>query len=239
MLILGAFAALLAAENPSASELMRQAYAAFQAGEGDQSLKLADRAVAAEPHEPRWLNGRGMLRFRLGRIRPSIEDFDRAIMLDPESEPHHWQRGISYYYAGEYEEGARQFEIHRTVNPHDVENAVWHYLCMARWKNITEAEASLIPIAGDRRVPMMEVHALFAGKATPENVLEAARAGEPSDEELHQRLFYAHLYLGLYHEAHGRADESLKHIRLAAEKYAEPHYMGDVARVHLNLRKPK
>jgi lipoprotein NlpI len=235
--LIGVTAASLApGPAPDAAALVRQAEAAMRAGDGEKALELAGRAIEAQPADPRGWNYRGALHFRLARIEESIADFNRAISLDPDHEPHHWQRGISYYYAGEYEKGARQFEIHQTVNRHDVENAVWHFLCVTRWKGLDEAQRQLIPIEGDGRVPMMQVHALFAGRATPEQVLTAAQADEPPPRELHHRLFYAHLYLGLYHEAHGRADQSLEHMSLAVERFAQPHYMGDVARVHLQLR---
>ena len=47
--------------------------------------------------------------------------------------------------------------------------------------------------------------------------------------------FYAHLYLGLYFEALGDAKLAREHITRAAEDFSENHYMGDVARVHLQL----
>ena len=124
-----------------------------------------------------------------------------------------------------------------TVNPDDVENAAWHYLCLARSKGVDHARRALIPVApgADPRVPMDQIHALYAGRGTPEQVLAAARAGdaEAPPRERNRRLMYAHLYLGLYHEAAGGADKAKEHITLAAEKYAlEDDYMSDVARVH-------
>src|SRR5437016_5530897 len=75
---------------------------------------------------------RGMQRFRENKIAESIRDFDRAAELDPHNAPNLWQRGISDYYAGKFQAGRRQFESHQTVNPDDVENAAWHFLCVAR-----------------------------------------------------------------------------------------------------------
>ena len=77
---------------------------------------------------------------------------------------------------------------------------------------------------------------MFAGKAKPEDVLAAAEAGGPDERELRNRLCYAELYLGLYFEAKGEAEKSLGHIRKAAKDYSMPHYMGEVARVHLRAR---
>lgn len=180
---------------------------------------------------------RGSEYFRLGKIRESIADFDKEIELEPARAPQHWQRGISYYYAGRFEDGRKQFELHQTVNSSDVENAVWHFLCVVRSGNVAKARASLIPIQGDRRVPMMQVYALFAGKGTVDAVLAAANSGAPPPAELRQRLFYAHLYLGLYFEATEEAKRAAEHIDRAAGEFAVEHYMGDVARVHQKLRR--
>ena len=190
----------------------------------------------AEPADIRAVQRRGEDHFRQGRFKESVADFDRVIALDPSREPYHWQRGISLYYAGEYKRGAEQFEKHRTVNPDDVENAAWHYVCVARASGVEKAKASLIPIAEDARVPMMKIHALFAGKATPRDVLDAAESNGAKGDRLKLQQFYAHLYVGLYHEAQGEAKAAREHI-LLAEKHAGDDYMGDVARVHAALFK--
>ena len=44
---------------------------------------------------------------------------------------------------------------------------------------VDKARAGILKIGRDRRVPMMEVYALFAGKAQPADVLAAAKRGEP------------------------------------------------------------
>ena len=180
-------------------------------------------------------NSRGEDLFRTGRFRESVADFDRAIVLEPAREPYHWQRGISLYYAGDFERGAKQFELHRTVNPQDVENAAWHYLCVARLAGPLAARRQLIVIQRHARVPLMQIYGLLAGTATADDVLRAAQAGKPTEDELTERLFYAHLYLALFHEAAGESDAAREHIRLAADQYSQPDYMGDVARVHAAL----
>ena len=180
---------------------------------------------------------RGWLKFRLGKFDESIVDFDRVVALHREQEPQQWQRGIVYYYAKRFAEGRKQFELHQTVNPSDVENAVWHYLCVARLESVEKARAALIPIRADGRVPMMKVHELFAGKAKPEDVLKAAESGTPSLAQRNRQLFYAHLYLGLYYEAAGDVLKTREHIYKAATDFTSDQYMGDVARVHAGLLK--
>ncbi|HVX11909.1 MAG TPA: tetratricopeptide repeat protein [Pirellulales bacterium] len=193
----------------------------------DQAIKLAPRDAEAYEH-------RGSERFKLGRIADSIADFDQEIALDPKREPGHWKRGISYYYAGRYDEGRRQFEGYQTVDGNDVENAVWRFLCMARKDGPEKARGDLLKIKQDRRIPMMQIYALFAGRAKPDDVMAAVQAGEPAAEESHHRQFYAELYLGLYREALGDETDARRHLRAAVD-HKIGHYMWDVAKVHLDL----
>jgi lipoprotein NlpI len=200
-----------------------------------EAITAFDKAIALDPRAAEAYNRRGSERFKIGQIQESIADFDKYLELKPEEKPGHWKRGISYYYAGSFDEGRRQFEGYETVDTNDVENAVWRYLCMARRDGVAKARKVMLKIGNDRRVPMMEIYALFSGRAKPADVLAAARAGQPSAEQLNERLFYAHLYIGLYYEAEGDRKQTLEHLAKAAEEHKIGHYMWDVARVHLEL----
>lgn len=193
------------------------------------------RWLRLEPTSAEAFDRRGGLEFKRGHVREAISDFDRAIQLDARREPWHWKRGISYYFAEKYPEGCKQFEGYQSVDDSDVENAVWRFLCMAKKDGIDKARQSILKIGPDKRVPMREVYDLFAGKTTPDAVLAAARAGDPSPEDLNQQLFYAYQYLGLYHEALGDKVLAEKYTRQAVE-HRISHYMWDVARVHVQLR---
>jgi lipoprotein NlpI len=185
------------------------------------------------------LQRRGVTRFFNADMAGAIADFDQYLKRHPARAPHHWQRGIAYYYAGEFEKGVAQFEIHQDVNSSDVENAVWHFMCVNRVEGFEAARKKLIPIKGDARVPMSEVHQLFAGEVEPAAVIAAAVAGSPAPDELRNRLCYAHQYLGLYWEAKGDAKKSLDHFRKSAVEFSMPHYMGEVSRLHLKMRGKK
>lgn len=197
-----------------------------------------DQTLKGEPQATTVYQLRGEEHFKLGHFKESIADFDKVIELVPDRAAQHWQRGIALYCAGRFEEGRKQFELHQTVNSNDVENAVWHYLCVARASGVAKARESLIAIKGDGRIPMMQVHALYAGKATPDEIMAAANAGQPSKAELNQRLFYADLYLGLYYEAAGNEKLAREHL-LKADEYKIEDYMGDVARVHAGQLREK
>jgi lipoprotein NlpI len=197
-----------------------------------ERIRRATAAIEADPKNAEAYDLRGSEHFKAGNIAASIEDFDRAIQLRPELEPGHWKRGISYYYAGRYDDGRRQFEGYQTVDDNDVENAVWRYLCMARASGAAAARRDLLKIQPDPRVGMMKVYDLYRGAAQPGDVLAAARAGSPTPAELNERLFYAHLYLGLHAESLGDAAAAKKHLAEAVD-HKIGHYMWNVADVHL------
>src|SRR5439155_1358288 len=155
---------------------------------------------------------RGRENFRAGQIAESVADFDKYVELEPRAENKQWERGIAYYYAGEFSRGAKQFEDYQKFHDQDVENSAWRYLCMARGDGVEKARASLLPIASDPRIPMMQIFGLYQGKLQPEDVLAAANTNPPNRELHNQRLFYAHLYVGLWHEVAGRAEEAKTHI---------------------------
>jgi lipoprotein NlpI len=171
---------------------------------------------------------RAVADFENGRFAESAAAFDSLAKEVPVQAPYLWQRGIALYYAGRYNDCRRQFESHRAVNPDDVENAAWHFLCVARAESPAKAKAALLPVGPDARVPMREVYQMFRGTLTPEQVLSAA--GSQPDAR-----FYGHLYLGLYFEALGMTDRALEHIKIAASDRFAPYggYMHMVARVHL------
>lgn len=191
---------------------------------------VALAAPAPAPgQELRAILSRAISDFDRGRLEESAAGFDRVAELAPGVAPQLWQRGIALYYVGRYADCREQFESHRTVNPNDVENAAWHFLCVARQESAASALAALLPVGPDPRIPMTEIYRMFRGERTPEEVLAAAgeRGGERGE-------FYAHLYVGLYHEALGRAGEARTHITAAADERfaAVGGYMQMVARVH-------
>lgn len=211
----------------------------FVRGKIQEFAEAHDKAIAdftsALKYDPAAADvylARGMEYFRAGRIQESVSDFDKCIELAPDRAPYLWQRGISLYYLGRFEDGRRQFETHQKVNSEDVENAVWHYLCVARLEGVEKARAGLIHINEDTRVPMREIYGLYLGDRKPEDVLASANANKPPARVLRNQLLYAYLYLGLYFEAAGDTVRARDFIRQAATQADKMNYMGDVAKVH-------
>ena len=182
------------------------------AAQGQSGQALLDRAVAD---------------FAKGRITESVAAFDELARVAPREAPYLWQRGIALYYAGRYPDCRAQFESHRTVNPDDVENAAWHFLCVARAESPKAARTALLPVGPDSRAPMKEIYEMFRGTTTADAVLKAAGTRP-------QARFYAHLYVGLYSEAIGDGARAREQIELAAQpQFADAGgYMHMVAVVH-------
>lgn len=186
--------------------------------------------LTAEPHQPKIYIQRGMALFKCGQIPEAIADFDQAERLDPALTPYLWQRGLAYYYAERFTDGARQFEVDLTVNGHDVEETVWRYLCQAQLHGAPAARTALLPVRQDPRPVMRWIYQLFAGTCDAETVL--AQHHEAGTRE----RFYSHLYVGLYCEAAQDTDGAQHHITQAAAMQVVDDYMGWLAMVHHHLR---
>lgn len=185
-------------------------------------------AIAAPPQDAQQLFSAAVDDFAAGRLEASVEKFDRVAEMLPGQAPQFWQRGIALYYVGRYDDCRAQFESHRTVNPNDVENAAWHFLCVARADSPEAARAALLPVGPDGRAPMPEIYRMFLGELTEDEVLASAAGEGPRAQ------FYAHLYIGLYAEALGMQEATTRSIgEAAADRYAAAGgYMHMVARVH-------
>ena len=194
-------------------------------------LSLLIVSLLSATQDVRAIMDRAMTDFRAGRIEQSLEGFDRVATISPADAPYLWQRGIAQYYGGRFRECRDMFVSHRTVNPDDVENAVWHFLCVARAETPDAARKQMLPVGPDSRVPMREVYRMFKGELTQAQVLKAA-GSDPSAQ------FFARLYIGLFLEATGNREAGRAQIEIAAEdRFAGVGgYMHDVASVHVKMR---
>ncbi|QEL15248.1 tetratricopeptide repeat protein [Limnoglobus roseus] len=225
-------------ENLSATELAKgRALAAKR--ENEKAIEAFTAAIKADPTAAETYDVRGDAYLKLGKFKEAIADFDKYLDAHPKQGPEHWRRGIALYYAERYKDGVKQFETHKTVNPQDVENAVWHYLCNVKVVGKEKAAAELIDVTRDGRVPMAEIQKLFAGKLKPEDVMAAAEKVDAKTEAGKEARFYGHLYVGLWYEAEGDNKKVIEHLTPAVEKYEISHYMWDVAKVHLAVAKAR
>lgn len=230
-------------QDDSANELREKATTAFAAGRYQVAFEAAAKLCQREPDNLRYQLLLGDIGFAAGKFDESIAAFDSAIRIRPDIEPQLWQRGLALYYADRFADGVKQFETHQTVNSQDVENVVWHLLCAAQVSDVEEARKNLIPISKDSRVPMSEIYEMFAGRMTVEDVRKAARKTTENVLEDSGRyklqLYYAYLYIGLYHEMLGDKERTIESLKKAVEvnPLGKTNFMGQVARVHLECRR--
>lgn len=195
----------------------------------EQKLRRWHDVIANHPHEPQAYVQRGMVHFQLGNINASIADFDIAEKLEPRLKPYLWQRGLAYYYAGRFVEGAKQFETDLTVNFQDVEETVWRYLCIAEADGVTAARECLLEVKNDPRLVMQRVYDLYAGRCSPDVLIQL---GKNADK---RTKFYSYLYVGLYFEAEKQLELAQEYINQAVSTKIDD-YMWYLACVHHKLR---
>ena len=196
----------------------------------ESALQRLTRHLDTNPDQPKVYIQRGMTYFKLGHIAEAIADFDRAEHLNPALTPYLWQRGLAYYYARRFADGAKQFEVDLTVNKHDVEETVWRYLCQAQLQSAQVAREGLLPVQNDSRPVMGGIYKLFAGGCHAETVLAQYRGAGQREQ------FYSHLYVGLYYEVERDEPRARQYITQAAAMQIVDDYMGWVAMVHQRLR---
>jgi lipoprotein NlpI len=202
---------------------------------------IRKEAEAVLANSAAGLSERGDAFFKLGRFAESVADYDKMVERDPALDKSHWRRGIAFFYAGQFDKAARQFEIYNSFDNVDRENGIWRYFSHYKAYGKEKAREGLLKYAKDDREPFPDVYQLFEGKRTPEQILEKIKSADLSDDEREMRSFYAHLYIGLNHAVEGRTAEALKHLRKAVQNtwgpkagYG-PNYMWHVGRLHYDL----
>ncbi len=226
----------MAQESPSPAELSGQIRESLQALEFDRAAGLAEQlaATAAEDRSGDQYRLRAAdALLRSGRPEKAVPLFDEFAKKYPDQKPYLWQRGIALYFVGRFADGAEQFEVHRQVNSNDVENAAWHYLCVAKNDSPETADSLLLPAPGDPREPMEQVLEMFRHRQ-PRRVTERLAELKQAGSLTESAQFYGQLYLGLYADAVSDRATAAKHMKRAVD-HAPRNYMGDVARVYFTF----
>ncbi len=195
-------------------------------------------AIAKSPESVDLFSRRGDAYFFSAEFTKAVEDYSAMVRIDPEVDTSHWRRGIAYFYTGQYAEAAAQFERYHSFDNVDRENGIWRYLSQVKALGRDKARAGLLKYAKDDREPFPAVYELFAGRITPDVILKGIADAPITAAMREQRLFYAHLYIGLNEFIEGREKSAQEHLdRAVRNTWAPtagygPHYMWQVARVH-------
>lgn len=214
----------------SVSSLRAKSLSALMKGDREGAVAAADQMIKAYPDDSRAIMLSADLYLRAGKPLWATRMFDRYLEDEPRAKAELWQRGIALYLIGDFDKAAEQFDQHRRVNPNDVENAAWHFLCVAKAKSFAQARENILPAPNDRRVPMKQILALLK-TGDVEAVNKAVNATKVESGERQSAQFYGDFYLGLYADAKGDRKEAARLLNRAVED-APRNYMGDVARVY-------
>lgn len=206
-----------------------------------KTIDETTNAIEEDKDNSRAISTRADAMFFGGRFKASVKDYDRMVELDRRLDASHWRRGIAYFYAGQLEKAAGQFERYHSFDNVDRENGIWRYLCQHRAKGRDYARKGLLKYRKDDREPFPAVYKLFAGKIAPDEILKQIKAAKISPTEREKRIFYAELYIGLNEFVEGRKKSAEQHLSIAvATKWPRtagfgPNYMWHVGRVQLDL----
>lgn len=224
-------------QKQDSASAFQKANEALAAGDNASAIKWLNEAIAKEPTDAGLLQLRAETYFRSGDYEKSIPDFDKVVELKPAFKAENWQRGIALYYVGRFKDGAEQFEEHHRVNPDDVENTFWYFLCLAKQESIEAARKKIIPSRGDARAPLMEIYKLVRGELSPADVEKAIEQFPADSSRRTQAEFYGYLYLGLWFDLANDKPKAIDFLKksLAANSRG---YMADVAKVHLQTLQP-
>ena len=213
-------------------------------GNNSRAVEDFSKALAYRPAFADVYQMRGCNQFKLGNVNAAVQDWQAFLQLKPDKEAEHWQICVGFALLGHYEEARKRFDWHATTNTQDLEVAFWHFLCVARTEGLEAARDSIKSAPEEKRVPMAELHALYAGKGTESDVWLAVERGTPDKAERAKREFFAHYYLGLLRQSEGKLDEAKQSVQQAlAIAKANDGFIGDspggqlrggdIARVHL------
>lgn len=99
-------------------------------------------------------------------------------------------------------------------------------------RNGQDADLYFIDLEKKSRPPFPALHDLYAGKGSAAAVLAEAEGGGLTAEAKNENLFYAHYYLGKYHQARREREQALAHLE-EAPRHPISHFMAACARIDL------
>lgn len=189
--------------------------------------------LRADSPSPRH-HQRAEILFRLGRFSDAVVDYDVAARgAEPHDEDSCWERGLTLYYAGDYADGAAQFARYHSVGATDVENGLWHFLCLAEAEGVEKARGALLDYTRMREAPFPALWALYRGEGSAEAVMASAESGSKGEDDRGRRLFYAYYYVGKYYEATKDFPRAREHVSKALAQ-SLPYFMDACAREDLS-----
>lgn len=87
-------------------------------GDNSEAIRLCDQAISLPgPYTRHLLEIRGTVRAKLGQLEPALDDFSRAIVLEPKIIDDRYHRANILRKLGRYDEALRDLEEARRIDP--------------------------------------------------------------------------------------------------------------------------
>lgn len=163
----------------------------------DQAIPDFVQALKITPGLAEALNGRGLVFAKKGLYDRAIADYAAAISIKPGLAFAHTNLGRAYFFQGNFSKAAESFENRLKIKPLHVYPMLWLSLARARMggKNAVKELAGYMAKAKKGHW-IYQAGLLYLGKVTPEQVLSAARKGNPHKRR--EREAEAYFYIGQF-----------------------------------------
>lgn len=206
-----------------------------------QTIEQLSEQIKQTPAETALYSRRGDAHFFNGDFKAAVADYNKMVELDPTISASHWRRGIACYYAKQYTEAAKQFEIYHSFDNVDRENGIWRFFSQYKAKGAAAAQQGLLKYEKDDREPFPDLYRMFQGQTTPETVLKNIETAKIDAGERSKRYFYAYLYIGLNESLLGHQGQARMYLKKSVENDwgpaagFGPNYMWHTGRLELQL----
>lgn len=227
---------IIQADEPKADQTTGRLQAKLK-----ETIQQLSEQITQTPGVSSLYSRRGDAHFFKGDFKAAVADYNKMIELNPSISASHWRRGIACYYAKQYTEAAKQFEIYHSFDNVDRENGIWRFFSQYKAKGAAAAQQGLLKYEKDDREPFPDLYRMFQGKTTPETVVKNIETAEIDAQERSKRYFYAYLYIGLNESLHGRQEQARSFLTKSVENDwgpaagFGPNYMWHTGRLELQL----
>ncbi|MGX5914491.1 lipoprotein NlpI [Aliidiomarina sp. Khilg15.8] len=150
-----------------------------------------------------------------GDFNAAYEAFDSALELDPEHPYVYLNRGITAYYAGQYDLAQADLADYHYQQPEDAYRTIWLFL--AEYELDRERAYELLAQRQSQVTDNWELNLvrLFSGEITAQQLLASTLEGVEDQWMLTERLAEAYFYLGKHEVMQGYPEDAANYFKLA------------------------
>jgi lipoprotein NlpI len=245
----------------TSDDLLKAAAKALRDQKTQDALKLASKAIDADPKSIEALTFRAGVFEQIEKYAEAARDYTTILALDKSLANVYQQRGVAHFKAGKIKESIADFDKFIEIKPAE---KIRHWQRGISYYYAGQYENGRKQFEGYQDFDQNDVENAvwrFMCMARADGIAKARKAilkigddrrvpmrqvydlykGDLKPDDVlsaakaSRELFYAHLYVGIYYDLQGDKKKAFEHLNQATEKHRIGHYMWDVARVHRDL----